>query len=49
MYLTGGEHAEQDVVDFPRLGTRVVRIGDRATVYRLDDGAALPFPGIDRL
>lgn len=49
VYLTGGEHAELDVVDFPRLGTRVVRIGDRATVYQLDDGAALPFPGIDRL
>lgn len=45
VYLTGGERAETDVVDFPRLGKRVVRIGERATVYELDGGSLWPFPG----
>jgi uncharacterized cupin superfamily protein len=49
VYLSGGEHAELDVADFPRLGKRLVRIGERSTVYELDSGAALPFPGIDTL
>jgi hypothetical protein len=38
-----------DVADFPRLGKRVVRIGQRATVYELDAGAPLPFPGFEQL
>lgn len=49
VYLSGGERAQIDVTDFPRLGKRVVRIGQRATVYELDTGEPLPFPGFDRL
>jgi uncharacterized cupin superfamily protein len=49
VYLAGGEHAHIDVTDFPRLGKRVVRIDNRATVYDLDGGAPLPFPGFDVL
>jgi uncharacterized cupin superfamily protein len=49
VYLSGGERAQIDVTDFPRQGKRVVRIGQRATVYELDTGEPLPFPGFDRL
>jgi uncharacterized cupin superfamily protein len=49
VYLSGGERAHMDVADFPRLGKRVVRIGNRAMVYELDGGAPFPFPGIDPL
>jgi uncharacterized cupin superfamily protein len=49
VYLAGGEHAEFDVGDFPRLGKRLVRLGTRATVYELDSGTALPFEGFEKL
>jgi uncharacterized cupin superfamily protein len=49
VYLAGGERAQLDVVDFPRLGKRVVRVGNRATVHELDGGTPLPFPGFDLL
>lgn len=49
VYLTGGEHAQLDVADFPRLGKRLVRIGDRCTVYELGAGEKFPLPGIDEL
>ena len=48
VYLTGGERAPFDVADFPRDGKRLVRIGERATVYDLAGGSAFPFPGIDQ-
>jgi uncharacterized cupin superfamily protein len=40
-YLEGGELLGVDVVDFPRLGQRIVRIGDQRTLYR--DAAGEPF------
>lgn len=49
VYLSGGERAHMDVADFPHVGKRVVRIGNRAVAYDLDDGAPLPFPEIDPL
>jgi uncharacterized cupin superfamily protein len=47
VYLTGGERAPFDIADFPRDGKRLVRIGERATVYELNSGSAFPFPGVD--
>ena len=41
VYLMGGEHRDAEVADFPRLGKRMVRIGDKVEVYDLD--AAKPF------
>jgi uncharacterized cupin superfamily protein len=49
VYLTGGERAAFDVIDFPREGKRAVRIGDRATVYELAGGSSFPFPGTEQL
>ncbi|HVV84920.1 MAG TPA: cupin domain-containing protein [Kofleriaceae bacterium] len=49
VYLTGGEHAELDVTDFPRLGKRVVRLDTAHAVYDLDDGEPMPVPGVDEL
>lgn len=49
VYLTGGERADYDVVDYPDHGKRMVRLGERATVYELAGGTPFPFPGIDPL
>jgi uncharacterized cupin superfamily protein len=48
VYLAGGERAPFDIADFPRDGKRMVRIGDRATVYELAGGTTFPFPGVER-
>ncbi|MES1203480.1 MAG: cupin domain-containing protein [Pseudomonadota bacterium] len=42
VYLMGGEHAKMDVVDFPTVGKRTVRLGDRVTVYDAESGVDLP-------
>ena len=47
VYLTGGERAPFDVADYPREGKRMVRLGDRATVYDLASGTPFPFPGTE--
>jgi len=47
VYLTGSERAALDVSDFPRDGKRMVRVGERATVYELASGAPFPFPGVE--
>jgi uncharacterized cupin superfamily protein len=50
VYLSGGERAELDVSDFPKLGKRMVRIGNKIAVYDLDDTQPPPaFPGIEPL
>lgn len=49
VYLTGGEHAELDIADYPRHGKRLVRVGQRAAVYDLASGEAMPYPGVDKL
>jgi uncharacterized cupin superfamily protein len=38
VYLSGGEHREHEVADFPELGRRMVRIGEQLTIYNLADG-----------
>lgn len=40
VYLMGGEHRHHDIVDFPRLGRRMVRIGQEVETY--DRGDAEP-------
>jgi uncharacterized cupin superfamily protein len=37
VYLSGGEHREFEVADFPRLGKRMVRTGERVEVYDAGD------------
>ncbi|HWA00890.1 MAG TPA: cupin domain-containing protein [Caulobacterales bacterium] len=44
VYLMGGEHAKMDVVDFPTLAKRTVRLGDRVTVYDAESGVELSMP-----
>jgi uncharacterized cupin superfamily protein len=41
VYLMGGEHRDMDISDFPKLGKRMVRMGDEVEIYDLD--AARPF------
>lgn len=38
VYLMGGENLACDVVDFPRLGKRMLRIDDEVTIYDLAAG-----------
>jgi uncharacterized cupin superfamily protein len=45
VYLMGGEHREVDVSTFPRLGKKMVRIGDKVEIY--DIAAAKPFGPLD--
>jgi uncharacterized cupin superfamily protein len=50
VYFAGGERAEFDVSDFPKLGKRVVRIANKIAVYDLDDTQDPPaFAGIEPL
>ncbi|MES1159035.1 MAG: cupin domain-containing protein [Terricaulis silvestris] len=44
VYLMGGENAKMDVVDFPTLGKRTVRLGDRVTVYDMASGEDMVMP-----
>ncbi len=41
VYLSGGEHREFDIADFPNLGKRMVRNGKHVEIYDHDD--AKPF------
>jgi uncharacterized cupin superfamily protein len=41
VYLMGGESLDADVSTFPRLGKRMVRVGDKLEIYDLAD--AKPF------
>lgn len=45
-YLMGGEHRDTEIADFPKLGKRMVRIGDDVLIYDLAD--AKPFGPLDR-
>lgn len=38
VYLMGGESLENEVADFPGLGRRMVRLGQRMDIYDLADG-----------
>jgi uncharacterized cupin superfamily protein len=41
VYLMGGERRDTEIADFPKLGKRMVRIGEKVEIYDLD--AAKPF------
>ncbi|MGB3519066.1 MAG: cupin domain-containing protein [Elainellaceae cyanobacterium] len=45
VYLAGGENLDMDVVDFPHLGKRMFRHGDRIDIFDLAD--AMPFGPLD--
>jgi len=47
VYLMGGESAEHEIADFPKLGKRMVRLGESMEVYNLADGEpfTVPDPG----
>jgi uncharacterized cupin superfamily protein len=45
VYLMGGEHRDAEVADFPRLGKRMIRVGDKVEVYELDQ--VRPFGPLD--
>ena len=40
VYLMGGENLDVEIADFPRLGKRLLRRGDRIEVYNLADAKA---------
>jgi uncharacterized cupin superfamily protein len=42
VYLSGGEHKETEIADFPRLNKRMIRKGNHIEVHQLDQ--AKPFP-----
>jgi uncharacterized cupin superfamily protein len=46
VYLSGGEHRETEVADFPRQGKRLVRVGDATAIYPIDNDG---FPGAKKL
>jgi uncharacterized cupin superfamily protein len=39
VYLMGGEHHDHEIADFPELGRRMVRLGQKIEVYNLSDGS----------
>ena len=38
VYLMGGESLDHEIADFPALGKRMVRMGDKLEIYDLADG-----------
>ncbi len=46
IYLMGGENLEHEIADFPRLGKRMLRLGETIEIFDLDD--AEPLGPIDR-
>jgi len=38
VYLMGGESVDYEIADFPALGKRMVRMGDKLDIYDLADG-----------
>ena len=45
VYMMGGENHPYEVADFPSLDRRMVKLDNKATIYRLSDG--MPFGPID--
>ena len=46
VYLMGGESRETEVADFPKLGKRMLRLGDKVEIYDID--SAKPFGPLDK-
>jgi uncharacterized cupin superfamily protein len=40
VYLVGGEHLDCEIADFPHLGKRMIRLGERVDVYDAAEGKA---------
>ena len=36
VYLMGGENRDSEIADFPKLGKRMIRVGDKVEIYQLD-------------
>lgn len=47
VYLACGERQPYEIADFPRNGRRMVRVGHKISIHRIDDSEA--FPGFDKL
>lgn len=45
VYLMGGENRDSEIADFPKLGKRMVRYGDKIDIYEISD--AKPFGALD--
>lgn len=45
VYLVGGENLDVEIVDFPRLGKRMLRRGEQVEIYQ--DADAKPFVPVD--
>lgn len=41
VYLMGGENRSEEIADFPELDRRMVRLGERYTIYKLSEGKPL--------
>lgn len=41
VYMMGGENKEHEIADFPNLGKRMLRLGEKIEIYELSD--AKPF------
>ncbi|MEM7066160.1 MAG: cupin domain-containing protein [Cyanobacteria bacterium P01_B01_bin.77] len=37
VYLMGGENLDIEIADFPRLGKRMLRLGDKVEIYNMSD------------
>ena len=46
VYLMGGERRDFEIADFPRLGKRMVRMGEKVEIYDLE--AAKPFGPLEQ-
>ena len=44
VYLMGGESLDAEVADYPKLGCRMVRVGDERTIYELASGKPFKYP-----
>ncbi len=47
VYLVGGERRSAEIADFPRVGKRMIRVGDTIAIHEL--GAAVGFPSVPKL
>src|SRR5262249_34075901 len=47
VYLSGGERHEMEIADFPRIGKRMVRVGDKMELYAVTE--AKPFAPYEKL
>ena len=44
VYLMGGENRDCEIADFPKLGKRMIKTGDKVEIYRIGDAKPLGPP-----